>query len=180
MKEVLSLNLRLKQAIEWLKANKQMKQMDIAKQMGMAEASFSRALKRCEERVDTNFVIKFQQKTEEIFSIEWLLEGTGPKFTKDLDEPVSTPSAAPIDSSSAFNAAISAYVQLVESRNKEIEEKNARIKDLERTIQDKETIIKDRDAKIVELERRLAAVSTSDLERYPFAIGAAEHDFLQK
>ena len=76
------LYLRLKQAIEWLKANKEMKQQDIAKAMGMAESSFSRSLKRCESRVDKDFVIKFYQSTDEIFSLDWLLFGTGNKFQR--------------------------------------------------------------------------------------------------
>ena len=50
----------------------------------------------------------------------------------------------------------------------------ARIRDLERTIADKETIIKAREARIVALERQLAAANKSDIEHYPFAIGAAD------
>lgn len=91
-----------------------------------------------------------------------------------------------IDQSSQYNSSISAYIQLTNKltddlKKKEIEmqerlaEKDARIADLQRTIDDKETIIKSLNAKIVELKRKLAATVTSDIEHYPFAIGAAEH-----
>ena len=90
-----------------------------------------------------------------------------------------------IDPSSQQNATITAYVQLTnrlsdDLKKKEIEmeerlaEKDARIADLQRTIADKIEIIKAREARIVELERQLVASATSDLSRYPFAIGAAE------
>ncbi|MEE1289386.1 MAG: helix-turn-helix domain-containing protein, partial [Bacteroidaceae bacterium] len=102
------IHLRMKQAIEWLKSNKGLKQQDLAKMMGMAESSFSRALRRCEERTDRDFVIKFHQATGEIFSLEWLLDGTGPKSTEQVEQKTREP--AIIDSSSALNAAISAYV----------------------------------------------------------------------
>jgi hypothetical protein len=100
-----------------------------------------------------------------------------------------------IDPSSQQNASISAYIQLanrldadikrkeIEMRERlaekddTIENQKARIVALERTIADKDAIIDARDAEIVELKRKLAAIATSDIERYPFAIGAAEEDF---
>ena len=84
------------------------------------------------------------------------------------------PAVTTIDPSSAVNAAISAYAQLIEAKDAVIAELEARITDLQRTIADKESIIRDRDARIRTLERQLAAADTSDLSRYPFTIGAAE------
>jgi plasmid maintenance system antidote protein VapI len=84
------------------------------------------------------------------------------------------PAVTTIDPSSAVNAAISAYAQLIEAKDAVIAELEARITDLQRTISDKESIIHDRDARITTLERQLAAAATSDLSRYPFTIGAAE------
>ena len=77
------------------------------------------------------------------------------------------PSAPMIDNGSAINAALAA-------KDETIETLKARIVDLQRTIADKEEIIKARDERIIALERQLAASATSDLSRYPFAIGAAE------
>lgn len=79
-----------------------------------------------------------------------------------------------IDSSSAVNAAIAAYAQLITTKDAIIAEKEARIADLQRTITDKESIIRDREARIASLERQLASIHMSDLTNYPFAIGAAE------
>jgi len=72
-----------------------------------------------------------------------------------------------IDNGSAINAALAA-------KDETIENLKARIADLKDTIADKEEIIKSREARIAELERQLFDASTSDLSRYPFAIGAAE------
>ena len=85
-----------------------------------------------------------------------------------------SPAVHTIDPSSAVNAAISAYAQLIEAKDAVIAGKEARIADLQRTIADKESIIRDRDARIRTLERQLADAATSDLSRYPFTIGAAE------
>lgn len=90
-----------------------------------------------------------------------------------------------IDPSSQQNASISAYIQLTnrldaDLKQKEIEmkerlsEKDVLISSLKSTISDKESIIKEKDNRIAELERKLASIASSDLERYPFAIGAAE------
>lgn len=84
------------------------------------------------------------------------------------------PDVPTIDPSSAINAAISAYAQLIEAKDAIIAEMEARIADLQRTIVDKDTIIRDRDARITTMEHQMAAAATSDLSRYPFTIGAAE------
>ena len=84
------------------------------------------------------------------------------------------PAVPTIDTSSAVNAAISAYAQLIEAKDAVIAEQEARIADLQHTIADKDTIIRDREARIATLERQLAASATSDISRYPFNIGAAE------
>lgn len=78
--------IRLKQAIEWLRANKNMQQKDIARHMGIVEASFSRGLKRCEYNVDSDFIIKFHQATDGVFNLEWLLEGTEPMLAVDVSK----------------------------------------------------------------------------------------------
>jgi predicted transcriptional regulator len=86
------------------------------------------------------------------------------------------PVVTTIDPSSAVNAAISAYAQLIEAKDAVIAELESRIADLQRTIADKDTIIRDREARIATMERQLAAAATSDLSRYPFNMGAAEDD----
>ena len=97
-----------------------------------------------------------------------------------------------IDPSSQQNASITAYVQLTnrlsdDLKKKEIEmqerlaekdatidSQKAQIARLELTIADKDTILKEKEARIVALERQLAAVSTPDIEHWPFSVGVAD------
>lgn len=189
MTEKEGLHQRLKQAIVWLKQNKNILQLDIAEKMSMTTVGLSRGLARCKEKNDEDFVIKFHQATGEIFSLDWLLHGTGEKFTADNKKAGAAPDApapAPVvDASSAINAAIAAYVELTNRLKQEmsdrladkdtiIAEKQSRIVALEQTVADKDAIIRARDARILELERQIANINASDLSRYPFAIGAAE------
>jgi len=194
MAEKEGLHQRLKQAIVWLKQNKNMLQLDIAEKMSMTTVGLSRGLARCKEKNDEDFVIKFHQATGEIFSLDWLLHGTGEKFTADIKkaEPAPASPTSAIDSSSAINAAIAAYVKLYEfaeskladkeqemadrlaDKDAIIAEKQSRIADLERTIADKDAIIRARDARILDMERRIAQSNADDLSKYPFAFGAAE------
>lgn len=84
MAEKEGLHQRLKQAIIWLKQNKNILQLDIAKKMNMTTVGLSRGLARCREKNDEDFVIKFHQATDEIFSLDWLLEGKEPMLTVDV------------------------------------------------------------------------------------------------
>lgn len=187
--------LRLKQAIDWLKFNRHMMKQDIAAKMGMTGVSFSRGLARCKEKNDEDFVIKFHRATGEIFSLDWLLHGTGEKFTADSKkaEPAPVIPTSAIDSSSAVNAALAAYAELTNRLKQEmadrladkdtiIAEKQSRIESLERTIAnlertvaDKDALIRARDSRILDLERRLSQSNADDLSHYHFPIGAAEH-----
>ena len=74
--------IRIKQAVDHLKREKKILQKDIAKRMGITEVSFSRAMDRLKSKNDDDFIIKFHSATE-IFTLEWLLYGKEPKFTKD-------------------------------------------------------------------------------------------------
>lgn len=187
MAEKEGLHQRMKQAIVWLKQNKNMLQLDIAEKMGMTTVGLSRGLARCKEKNDEDFVIKFHQATGEIFSLDWLLHGTGEKFTADSKrtEPAPVTPTSALDSSSAVNSALAAYAELTNRLKQEmadrladkdtiIAEKQSRIVALEQTVADKDVIIRARDARILELERQIANINASDISRYPFAIGAAE------
>ena len=156
MEEKDKLYLRLKQAIIWLK-NKDILQKDIAVKMEMSTVGFSRGVARCKEKYDEDFVIKFHQATDEIFSLDWLLHGTGEKFTADIKKAEPTPAIpapAPVDASSAINAAISAYVELTNRLKQEMAERLA----------DKEAIIDEKNKRIVVLEREVATKDTLNME----------------
>ena len=117
MAEKEGLHQRLKQAIVWLKQNKNMLQLDIAEKMSMTSVGLSRGLARCKEKNDEDFVIKFHQATDEIFSLDWLLYGTGEKFTADIkkaETATAVPASTPVDTSSAINAALAAQMESIE------------------------------------------------------------------
>ena len=99
MAEKEGLHQRLKQAIVWLKQNKNILQLDIAKKMNMTTVGLSRGLARCKEKNDEDFVIKFHQATDEIFSLDWLLYGTGEKFSdsNNSKKEISSPGSVPAD-----------------------------------------------------------------------------------
>ena len=196
MAEKEGLYQRLKQAIVWLKQNKNMLQLDIAEKMGMTSVGLSRGLARCKEKNDEDFVIKFHQATGEIFSLDWLLYGTGEKFTADIKkaEPAPTaPASTPVDTSSAINAALAAQMQTIESLKSEkatILEAHAReIASLNQQIADKQTIIdlqsdkiKSQADEIARLQKVIADLRSmslsADIEEYisnnPFPIGVAD------
>ena len=115
--------MRMKQAVTWLKQNKNLLQKDIAEKMGMSDVSFSRGMERIQHKYDEDFIIKFHQATEEIFSLDWLLNGTAPKFTNELSKPkVSEPQT--IDHSSLVNAALAAKDETIAALREQIQAKD--------------------------------------------------------
>lgn len=187
MAEIEGLHQRLKQAIVWLKQNKNILQLDIAEKMGMTTVGLSRGLARCKERNDENFVIKFHQATDEIFSLDWLLHGTGEKFTADINKSASqpaTPASSPIEPSSIMNAALSAQMQTIESLKsekatlleahaRELQAKDDLIQSLRDQLAAKDQLIAEQKARLIDYRRIID--SHNGLPGYPFPIGAAEH-----
>lgn len=74
--------MRMKQSITWMKHNKKMLQKDIAEKMGMTDVSFSRGMDRIKHKLDEDFIISFHQATGGVFSLDWLMKGTGDMFGK--------------------------------------------------------------------------------------------------
>ena len=138
------------------------KQEDLAALLGTSRPNISAALKGNPKVLTLKFLNRFYDKFKDTFRKEWLLRGEGDML---VDGPIEKEQA--IDPSSLVNSVIAA-------KDETISQLKARIVDLERTIADKETIIKAREARIVALERQLAAANKSDIEHYPFAIGAAD------
>lgn len=186
MAEKEGLHQRLKQAIVWLKQNKNMLQLDIAEKMSMTSVGLSRGLARCKEKNDEDFVIKFHQATDEIFSLDWLLYGTGEKFTADIKKAETTtavPASTPVDTSSAINAALAAQMEsiellksekatLLEAHARELKVKNDLIQSLRDRLADKDRIIAEQKARLIDYRRIID--SRDDMTNYPFPIGTAE------
>ena len=159
------LYLRMKQALNWLKREKNLLQKDIAEKMKMSEVGFTRAMERIKHKNDENFVIKFHQATGEIFSLDWLLNGEGDKFApkKEERQPAQPPH---IDQSSLVNALIAAKDQLIEELQDKLRDKDARIEDLKQ-------LAEERLHRIAELRRVIDANNMSI--DYPFPVGAADN-----
>lgn len=186
MAEKEGLHQRLKQAIVWLKQNKNMLQLDIAEKMSMTSVGLSRGLARCKEKNDEDFVIKFHQATDEIFSLDWLLYGTGEKFTADIkkaETAIAVPASTPVDTSSAINAALAAQMEsiellksekatLLEAHARELKVKNDLIQSLRDRLADKDRIIAEQKARLIDYRRIID--SRDDMTNYPFPIGTAE------
>ena len=178
--------LRLKQAIDWLKFNRHMMKQDIAAKMGMTGVSFSRGLARCKEKNDEDFVIRFHRSTGEVFSLDWLLHGTGEKFTADINKSAShpdTPASSPIDPSSILNAALAAQMQTIESLKsekatllevhaRELKAKDDLIQSLRDQLAAKDQLIAEQKARLIDYRRIID--SHNGISDYPFPIGAAE------
>lgn len=186
MAEKEGLHQRLKQAIVWLKQNKNMLQLDIAEKMSMTSVGLSRGLARCKEKNDEDFVIKFHQATDEIFSLDWLLYGTGEKFTADIkkaETATAVPASTPVDTSSAINAALAAQMEsiellksekatLLEAHARELKVKDDLIQSLRDQLADKDRIIAEQKARLIDYRRIID--SRDDMTNYPFPIGTAE------
>ena len=99
-----------------------------------------------------------------VFNLNYLLTGEGDLLT--LEEEVHNEdyeklyNPQPIDQSSLVNALLASKDETIASLHRELDSKN-------------ETITLQR-SRIAELERQLAAARMSDIDNYPFTIGAAE------
>ena len=157
------------EAFRWIKKNVEgvKYQKDLAARIGVSEDTITRIM-RDQTEVTDDFLCKFNEAFDNVFNYQWLRgEDNEPMLAVELGKSNPHPSAPMIDNGSAINAALAA-------KDETIETLKARIVDLQQTIADKVEIIKAREARIVILERQLAAVSTSDIERYPFSVGVAD------
>jgi hypothetical protein len=162
-----------------------MLQRDIAEKMGMSEVSFSRGLERVQVKSDEKFVIKFYQATGEIFSLDWLLNGTGDKFASE-EKPQEQEPQAPgnLDFSTYINALLAKTDETIASMKRELAAKDETMK---RELAAKDEIIQAKDDRIADLEkladerlhriaelRRIIDSTGIDIHGLPFPIGTAE------
>lgn len=131
-----TLYIRVKQALNWLKRNKGILQKDIAEEMGIAEASFTRALARIKDKNDEDFVILFHSAVNKYISLDYLLTGEGDltiqtdqaldkmeRAIKDVQKTIDgfdSPKQM-IDQSSLVNAALAAKDETIASQRETIE-----------------------------------------------------------
>jgi hypothetical protein len=167
--------LRMKQAIQWLKREKNLLQKDIAVQMEMSEVSFSRGMERVKIKNDEDFVIKFYQSTGEVFSLDWLLYGNGDKFAPKKAEPTQqSDSKVSSRELEMANRVIESLERESETSHKLIKEKDDHIADLRQQIADLAKLAEERLHRIAELRRIIDAhdLTTTGFPIHP--LGTAE------
>ena len=167
------LHIRMKQAVQWLKQNKGMLQKDIAEKMGITEVAFSNGMKRIQIKWDEDFVIKFQQSTGEIFSLDWLLNGTGDKFADKSKTQEPQPVTTNMDFASYINALLAKSDETIASLKREIAAKDDIIQAKDERIADLAQLAEERLHRIAELRRYIDENNIS-MTDYPFPIGAAD------
>ena len=176
-------------AFDYLKRNTDIKtQKDLALRMGVTENTITRILKDRTE-VTEDIITKLQTASGCIFNLQWLRgEDAFNMLASDAAEAELRKSESKqneIDPASLANATISAQIETIAvlkqtisnmevQHDRELADRDARIVELKNTIEDKITIIKAREARIVELEQKIAKMQFSDIDNYPFSIGAAE------
>lgn len=179
MSETSPLYLRIKQAIQWLKQNKQMLQKDIAAQMGITEVAFSNSMKRVQIKNDDDFVISFHQATGELFSLDWLLNGTGDKFADKSKTQEPQPVTTNVDFASYINALLAKSDETIASLKRELLTKDDIIQEKDERIADLEKLAEERLHRIAELRRYIDENNIS-MTDHPFPIGAADDNKQRK
>jgi plasmid maintenance system antidote protein VapI len=160
-------NNRFAAAFDELKRNHGIKtQKELAKRMGVNENTITRILKGYTE-VTEDIITKLQTASGCIFNLQWLRGEDDTMLAKDMGMGQQPREPAIIDSSSALNAAISAYVVAIDAKDAQIAQLNDQLKD-------KNKIIEQLEARIAELKHAIAQYSSADREHYPFPVGTAE------
>ena len=110
-----------------------------------------------------------------VFNLDYLLTGNGTLLTADEEiksseiKQMNNASANTIDPSSQTNAIIAAYIEAVSQLKERIKEKDA-------TIAEKDERIAELKAHNRDLRQQLNKYENSDIDSYPFPIGAADGD----
>ena len=70
--------LRLKEALRWLKTNRNMEQKDVAVTMGTSETTVSRNIRAAlDGRPNADFILKLSEATGVSFNLQYIVNGTG-------------------------------------------------------------------------------------------------------
>ena len=159
------------EAFKWLKKNWDgiRYQKDLAAKIGVSEDTITRIM-RDQTEVTDDFLCKFNEAFDNVFNYQWL-RGEDPihMLTVDLIE------AEPyIDPSSQTNATISAYIEAIESLKRELRTKDDLLAEKDTRLAEKDERIAELKAHNIDLRRQLDQYQNTDIDRYPFPVGAAD------
>ena len=137
-------------------------QKDFADRLKVQRTGLSAAMNGSKANLTKNLFQKVCAAFPGVFNLNYLLTGEGDLLTVEEDARNETMQniSGMIEQSSMMNALIAAKDETIASLQRELDAKN-------------ETITLQR-SRIAELERQLAAARMSDIDNYPFTIGAAE------
>jgi transcriptional regulator with XRE-family HTH domain len=137
-------------------------QIDFAEAIRITRPALSSAMNGNEAYLTKNLFQKICAAYPGVFNLDYLLNGEGDLLTveEDARNDAIRETFGMIDQSSMMNALIAAKDETIASLHRELDAKN-------------ETIALQR-SRIADLERQLAAARMSDIDNYPFSIGAAE------
>ena len=150
-------------------------QIDFAKAIGLTRPAVSSAMNGNESYLTDSLFKKICAAYQGVFNLDYLLTGNGTLLTVDEEiksseiEQVNNASTNTIDPSSQTNAIIAAYIEAVSQLKERIKEKDA-------TIAEKDERIAELKAHNRDLRQQLNKYENSDIDRYPFPIGAADGD----
>lgn len=87
--------LRLKEALRWLKTNKNMEQKDVAVTMGTSETTVSRNIRAAlDGRPNADFILKLSEATGVSFNLQYIVNGTGTLLAQQKEAEPTTVSPA--------------------------------------------------------------------------------------
>jgi hypothetical protein len=137
-------------------------QSDFANALRKSRNAITLALNGDEKYLTDKLFKNICEAYKGVFDLNYLLTGEGDLFTveEDTRNDAIKETFGMIDQSSMVNALIAAKDETIASLRRELDAKN-------------ETIALQR-SRIADLERQLAAARMSDMDNYPFSIGAAE------
>ena len=137
-------------------------QSDFANALRKSRNAITLALNGDEKYLTDKLFKNICEAYKGVFDLNYLLTGEGDLLTVEEDARNETMQdiSGMIDHSSMVNALIAAKDETIASLQRELDAKN-------------ETITLQR-SRIAELERQLAAARMSDIDNYPFTIGAAD------
>ena len=137
-------------------------QTDFAVALKYSRVYISSALNGNEKNLTDKLFENICEAYPGVFNLDYLLTGQGDLLTVEEDAHNDTiqDTSGMIDQSSMMNAIIAAKDETIVSLHRELDAKN-------------ETITLQR-SRISDLERQLAAARISDIDNYPFTIGAAD------
>lgn len=158
-------------------------QIDFAKALGLTRPAISSAMNGNEAYLTDNLFKRICAAYQGVFNLDYLLTGNGTLLTIEEEvkaEQVAAPTAI-IPPAFDFSIVIEHAVKAATAyADQTIATLKSQLADKDKMLADKDDLIANLKARIRDLERTIAKEHLSDIDRYPFTVGAAEGEREQK